>query len=78
MGCTSQIGTNLFRLIRTDDLLVPNVKIVGEETEHGTLWLVKATEKLNGRVNLVFDKMQLKSLVELIIAAELFKERDIS
>ena len=64
-------------MIKTDNLLRPNVKLVGEETELGMMWLVKATEKLDGKVDLIFDKLQLKSLVELSIAAELFKEREI-
>ena len=50
---------------------------MGEDTECGTLWLIKATKGLRGRINLVFDRMQLKSLIELSIAAELIKEREI-
>ena len=53
------------------------MKIVGEETSHGMMWLIKSTEKLSGRISLNFDRMQLKSLVDLSIAAELFKEREI-
>ena len=52
------------------------MKIEKEETECGTLWLVKATEKLSGKINLVFDEMQLKSLIEINITSELIKERE--
>ena len=48
---------------------------MGEGTECDTLWLVKATEKLSGRISLIFDRIQLKSLIELSIAAELNRER---
>ena len=77
MGYTNLIAPNFFKMIGTDKLLRPNVKIVGEETEHGTLWLVKSMEKLSGRVSLVFDEMQLKSLIDINITAELIKEREI-
>ena len=75
MGYTNLIASNFFKMIKTDKLLRPNVKIVGEETDHGMMWLIKSTEKLSGRISLLFDRMQLKSLVDLSIAAELFKER---
>ena len=53
------------------------MKIEKEETEYGTMWLVKATEELSGKINLVFDEMQLRSLIDINITAELIKEREI-
>ena len=67
MGYTNLIAPNYFKMIKTDKLLRPNMKIEKEETEYGTMWLVKATEKLSGRIDLVFDEMQLKSLIEINI-----------